>query len=336
MENELWNESLRKSPFEKPRFTDEMKQEILYKAKNKPKAKVRLTRFGAVFAIMIVCIGILFASDKANVFTSESENSKPTGSDRIEEVRTEYARNGIVLFQVFPDPDLIAGARRGYMIHFTQPFKTFEGKRLSVVAYHHETGKQLTVVAPETITEPSPGYDSLDRFTARFNLPLAGTWKYEIKLNDQFYGDFVLEVGEHSPWTGSDTFDIPYIGVDGKSHKYVLVGEKGKVGFIIGPYQNENGEILDQQPIVAGKRHKYMWHFWGNKDELKGHLSIMAVKEGSKREIDIFNTFGLGGSIHGADAHIPTSMGFPEAGMWRINAYLDDRLFGSIYVKVES
>src|SRR5690606_24306371 len=95
---------------------------------------------------------------------------------------------------------------------------------------------------------------------------------------------------------------------DGVSSIYVLAGEEGKVGFIVGPFQNEKGELLDKAPIVAGKRNKYMWYFWGSKEELTGKLSIMAIKEGSSREIDIYR----GGSINTAEARIPSSMEFPE------------------------
>ncbi|MFC4306650.1 DUF4871 domain-containing protein [Cohnella boryungensis] len=333
-EQEQWNESLRKSPFVKPRFTEKLRQEIIHKAKEKPKAKARLFRFGAAFAIVMFCVGALFAADLANIFPKETEYLKPNGYNRSEEVRTEYRRNGKALFQVFPDPDLIAGVRRGYMIHFTQSFDTFFGKTLAIEAYHQESGKQVTVLAPETITEPSPGYESLDRFIIMFSLPLGGTWRFEVKLNERFYGDFVLEIREPSPWTETGTFDIPYGGPDGNANKYVLVGEKDKVGFIIGPYQNENGELLDKAPIVAGKRNKYMWHFWGSKDEFSGRFNIMAVKEGSTREIDMISGT-LSGPLNGADALTPSSMEFPEAGIWRLNAYIDNKLFSSIYVNVQ-
>ncbi len=117
--------------------------------------------------------------------------------------------------------------------------------------------------------------------------------------------------------------------------KHLTVGVDRQSWFHHRPVQNDNGELLDQQPMVAGKANKYMWHFWGSKDELKGDFSILAVKEGSRREIGIFSTFGLGGPLNGADANIPTSMVLPDEGMWRLNAYIGDRLFGSIYVKVD-
>ena len=333
-EQEQWKDSLSKSPFLKPRFTERLKQDIILKTKQQRKTKIRLSGFGAAFVIIAVCVCTLLAADLANLIPRGTEGLRPDSQNMTEEVQTEYRRNGTVLFQVFPDSNLIAGVQMGYMIHFTQSFDTFSGKLLAIEAYHLESGKQVTVLAPETITEPSPGYESLERFITRFSLPFGGTWRFEVELNERPYGDFVLDVREPSPWTETGTFDIPYVRNDGITSKYVLAGEKGKVGFIIGPSQNDKGELLDKGLIVAGKRNKYMWHFWGSKDELTGRLSIMAIKEGSTREIDIYRGT-LGGSINTADAHTPSSMEFPEEGMWRLNAYINNKLYGSIYVNVQ-
>lgn len=331
--HEQWEELLRQSPFMQPRFNECMKKEIIRKYKEKPISKFYRYRFRAIIAIMIICVGTLFINDSEAIFTKRNDERAPRMSFQTEAVRTEYKVNGKALFQVFPDPALIAGAQYGYMIHFTQPFETFSGKSISIKAYHLGVGKQVTVVAPVKITEPSPGYESLDRFVTRFGLPFGGTWRFEVNLNERFYGDFVLKIKEPASWTESGTFNLPYEGVDGLSHKYVLMGEEGKVGFLIGPYQNDNGELLDKQPIIAGKGNKYMWFFWGTKEELTGGLSIMALKEGTNREIDMFRT--PTGPWNTKDSRTPTSMVFPEEGMWRVNAYIGNRLFGSITVQVQ-
>jgi hypothetical protein len=209
------------------------------------------------------------------------------------------------------------------MIHFMALFDTFSGKQLSIDAYLQNTTERVVAVPPHIVMAPSPGYPGLNRFTATFALPIGGVWRYEEKLDGHFYGDFVLNVAESTDWTASPTFDLPYTSNDGEQHKYVLTGEKGRAGFIEGPL------------IVAKQMNKYMWFFWGSQEELTGRFYVMAVKEGSHREIGIYSVGQLGGPYLSANAHIPSSMELPEKGMWRMNAYINNKLFSSIYVKVE-
>ncbi|MFF2797897.1 hypothetical protein [Lysinibacillus xylanilyticus] len=42
------------------------------------------------------------------------------------------------------------------------------------------------------------------------------------------------------------------------------------------------------------------------------------------------------GPNSGADNHAPTNMTFPTSGMWKLDAYIDGKLIGSVYVKVEN
>ena len=87
-----------------------------------------------------------------------------------------------------------AGNHFLYLFHFTAPFETFEGKELGIYAYHKETGENITAVSPITIKEPSSGYSSLERFTATFEVPYSGMWRYEVELDGLFYADVVLFV----------------------------------------------------------------------------------------------------------------------------------------------
>lgn len=125
------------------------------------------------------------------------KEKNPTSSDDWK-VRNEYKVNDKVLFTVATEPNLSAGKPAGYVFSFTAPFETFKGKTIAIYAYHKKTGKKETAVPLKTITEPSPGYPSLNRFTANFTLPLSGLWKYEVVLNEQIYGDVVLNVNEPS------------------------------------------------------------------------------------------------------------------------------------------
>lgn len=335
-EPKQWEEALSRSPFVNPRFTEQLREKIVYRANDKPKKKSYIARLGALSAIAAVLVYMLFVTDLSKLFTSPSHIVGTNGSGRVEEIRTEYRKNGQMIFQVFPEENVVAGVMQGYVLHFTQPIDVFLGKNISIEGYHAKSGKRLTVMSPVTITEPSSGYETLERFTTGFSLPLGGTWTFEVKLNEQFYGDFVLAVQEPSPWISTSTFKLPYTGNDGMPHNYVLAGEKDKVGFLVGPYQNEQGLILDEQPIVAGKGNKYMWYFWGSKKELTGSFNVMGVKEGTTQEIEVFSARSVGSPLNGADAVIPSSMVLPEAGMWRLNVYIQDKLFSSITIQVES
>jgi hypothetical protein len=108
--------------------------------------------------------------------------------------RDEYVKDGTALLSVAPDPFLESGKPFGYLFHFTAPFETFEGKELGIYAYHKETGEKITAVSPITIKEPSSGYSSLERFTANFEVPYSGMWRYEVELDGLFYADVVLFV----------------------------------------------------------------------------------------------------------------------------------------------
>lgn len=63
---------------------------------------------------------------------------------------------------------------------------------------------------------------------------------------------------------------------------------------------------------------------------------MTAVKEGSQQEIGVVSSLGLGSPGQLADAQIPTTMKLPEPGMWRLNAYVGNRLFGSVFVRVDA
>ncbi|GGB71928.1 hypothetical protein [Fictibacillus barbaricus] len=139
-------------------------------------------------------------------------------------------------------------------------------------------------------------------------------------------------------WQVSPTFKV---------NNYVMVGEEGRLGFIVGPFQSKKGELLDKQPFIAGKGSKFMWHLWGKPEELKGKFKVEAVNQkGERQKVLIINSKktyefvwhypSVGGRNNGADAHVPSGMIFPkEAGLWRLNVYIGNELFGNIVVEVE-
>ncbi|WP_221565090.1 hypothetical protein [Alkalihalobacillus sp. TS-13] len=168
--------------------------------------------------IFLVVIGLVFiifinlVKDRAVLTKEESEPEvkysipdKPVTNvpelDKLPakedwEVREEYKKDGKVLLNVHSAQSLVAGKPFGYLFSFTEPFETFKGKKIAIHAYHKETDEKLTVVSPKTVNNPSPGYSNLKRFTANFEVPEGGLWRYEVVLNDEFYADVVLSVKE--------------------------------------------------------------------------------------------------------------------------------------------
>lgn len=107
-----------------------------------------------------------------------------------------------------------------------------------------------------------------------------------------------------------------------------MIGIEGRVGFI---YDK------DRMPLVKGKVNKFMWHLWGNKDQLEKKFKVLGTHKGSKKEIIIIpeTTKELRISPNnGADISIPSNMVFKKSGMWKLDVFLDNKLFDSIYVNV--
>ncbi|ATP40056.1 hypothetical protein CSE16_08340 [Solibacillus sp. R5-41] len=126
------------------------------------------------------------------------------------------------------------------------------------------------------------------------------------------------EVIQHN-WNESPLFE---------SDGYTMIGEEGRLGFIY-----DDAEVVRFYP---DKVQKYMWHFWGNEDELIGDFEVLGTHENSNEKIIIVPKGGNSflSPNNGADTHYPTNMMLPKSGMWKLDAYIGDRLFGSVYVKV--
>ena len=123
-------------------------------------------------------------------------------------------------------------------------------------------------------------------------------------------------VQKESELAVSDTFT---------SGSYTMIGEKGKLGFIYD----------DATTFEAGEPNKYMWHFWGEESELDGPFKVIGHNQETNEEIVAFESSELGGPNNGADAHTPSSMQLPSKGIWELDAYVDDELFGTVVVEVE-
>lgn len=300
----VWTDKLADRPLASSPFTEELKMKIRERLDHKPKqSRRRLTRLAASLAGAAAVAGCL-----ALLLPLHGEH--PPDRAAPHEARHAYEANGKVLLEAFPDPELKAGSPYGYLFRFTADMEELMGKRLAIEAVHLASGQRVTAVRPFTVTEPSSGYAGLERFTARFALPLPGAWRYEATLDGRFYADIVLHAGEPS-WEPSPEF---------AAGGYSLTGVEGKVG-ILSP------------GFVAGQTNKYMWSLWGADDELQGELVVKAVKRGDTEMVTLFEGIELSGA--NSALNLPSSLTLPEPGMWRLLPFVDGVLFDSIVVEAK-
>jgi hypothetical protein len=113
---------------------------------------------------------------------------------------------------------------------------------------------------------------------------------------------------------------------DGQTEDFVFrIGDNGKLG--IGEYG----------PFIAGESQKYMWHFWGEQEILIQPYTVKGINKETDDEITVFENPASNslGPNNGADHHIPSMMMLPSAGLWKLEAYFGDDLFGNVIVNVE-
>jgi hypothetical protein len=118
---------------------------------------------------------------------------------------------------------------------------------------------------------------------------------------------------------------------------YTLYGVKGKIG------------ILAPGGFKANVGNKYMWHFWGTKEELSQKpVKVEAINLKTKKKVKtLVDNAGTnnekmvweydaspGAPNNGADAHLTSGMKLPSSGLWKLDAYLGGKLFGSVVVEV--
>lgn len=122
---------------------------------------------------------------------------------------------------------------------------------------------------------------------------------------------------ENENWKQSSLFEIKGLS---------MIGVKDKVGFVY-----DDNEVIRFYP---NKENKYMWHFWF-KDETKNYdkLTVRAT-QGNKKITLIDNVSILNTANNRADAHYPSLMSLPKSGMWKLEVYIDNNLFETLYIKV--
>jgi hypothetical protein len=284
------------------------------------------------FAVSAAAIAIMIVLFSTNLQLNPDMERSSHHATADWEIRDEYVENNSTRFSVLPEPELTAGKTSGYIFSFQEPFEVYEGKKLSINAINKVTGEKINVVSPEEITEPSPGYKSLERFTARFEIPYAGLWKFEIQLNGDFYGDVILSVGEEQVIILPE--DIPdfvekedFEGID---------WERKAVNFEGGMIGNENKTGVIGADMQSLTPQKWMWHLWGNQTS---ELTVAGFHRKSQTVHPILDngwawTMELGGAVNGADAHVPSAVTIPEPGEWAILLYDGDQLFDVLVLDI--
>ena len=95
-----------------------------------------------------------------------------------------------------------------------------------------------------------------------------------------------------------------------------MTGIEGRLGFI-------------DPGFIAGQPNKYMWHFWGRDEELKGDLHITAVKETRPRSLMYLKLVSVLILIT-----VPMRRYQPPCraspGLWRIMVSINGQLFGVV------
>ncbi|WP_421380571.1 hypothetical protein ACOJQI_18100 [Bacillus salacetis] len=315
-------------------FTEAQKQNIK-SAIHSETVEKRNPNSGLIFLILTAAAAImiiLFSAHGLPNLELESRGSNPAVVDNWE-IRDEYVEKNIKILNVYPEPELTAGRRSGYIFSFQEPFETYKGKKISINALNKDTGEKINVLAPEKITEPSPGYSSLQRFTAGFEIPYGGLWKLEVLLDGDVYGDVVLSVGEKQDIVLPD--DIPAFVQEDDFEEIDWERKANNFrGGIIGN-ENKSGVIGADMPSLTPQ--KWMWHLWGNQTS---ELTVVGLHRKSQTVHPILDngwawTMQLGGAVNGADAHVPTAVTIPKPGEWAFLLYDGEELFDVLVMNIE-
>ncbi|MEW9673673.1 hypothetical protein [Ammoniphilus sp. 3BR4] len=133
-------------------------------------------------------------------------------------------------------------------------------------------------------------------------------------------------------WQVSPAFTITKQGPDGKDVPYGLRGTEGKLAIVDGP-------------VIAGKKNKQLFHFWGGtpeKTEQLFHKQVKVIgksKENGKTVTAFESSIGVRNEeIIKPPHHYAESVGYlnlPQKGIWKLEAYIEDELFGSMIVDVQ-
>jgi len=340
MEKELRNlrKAMNSSIHKEVRFTEIQKEKIrvsLHQEKinvhRKPKLYIYLisTLAASIFVLLFYTELTANLSSKDGVKQGTNQTIKNEWK-----IRNDYSRNGKILFSVSPDPYLFAGKPFGYLFSFKEPFDTYKGKYIEIYAIHKETGERINVLTSEKITEPSPGYSSLGRFTTTLTVPKGGLWKYQVYLNNKLYGDVVLSVRDETLLP----LNLPNFVQKSDFEKIDWNRKAVYLDNNILGNENKSGVIGADMPSININQ-KWMWHLWGIENPKETVLTVVGFHKKTETVHQILTTgwsIGLGGETNGADTTTPSSVNIPIAGEWAILLYVDGKLFDVLVYNINS
>lgn len=307
-----WIKRMAVSPFSTPKFTPQL-QEQVWKRIHESNCQSRggVSGMKVLWAGAALCLFILGGSFAYIALSPEWKGSQRQGHSVAEDwkIRQEYRKDGKSLFSVFPGGDRIAGKNDRVLWIFERPLEEWKGSELSVKAVHRDTGEERLVVPSMNVNESVRGTEAQTGIATRFGLPYAGLWRLEVTVNDQYYGDAVIELEEHA-WTVSDEFNY---------ESYMLRGIEGRLGILVPGF-------------IAGKGNKTMWYMWGSKEELNGSPKVIAISQGTGRIETIIEALP---EVYGDAVKMPSMVMLPEPGLWRLTVLLGDQVFDSIVVEVK-
>lgn len=128
----------------------------------------------------------------------------------------------------------------------------------------------------------------------------------------------------------------PTFTVENEDHDTVFRGYKGEVAF------------MDTMDFTVGQNGKTRWFFWGEELEEvnKENFKLIGVHKETGEELTLIDSNGWERlnpmyketaikTVLGAQSSQHTVFSLPTAGLWRLDAYIGDKLYGSIVVEVK-
>ncbi|WP_409346475.1 DUF4871 domain-containing protein [Paenibacillus sp. MBLB4367] len=319
-----WYADLRAKPEIGQGFSKELRFEIRHKAMQSDQRSKNRHRYrvGASVLLLVSLVASALWFWGANGGTMQPPgNGKALQGDQGSgwEPHREIWSGGKKVLEVFPGGDYTAGKYNGSWWNLYLPFEQVKDNRIRIEAIHKESGWKQPELEEAVFSAKGMEYkrqdgskESFSRIGTSFSLPLAGIWRFDVFLDGKLLGDVVFEVPD-APWTLSPSF---------QSGAYTFRGLEGKIGFI-------------DPSFKAGQPNKAIWHLWGKEAELKGGLTVFGIRQGQSKPVQLFGSSEIGGALNGADASVVSSLTMPEKGLWRLMAYIDGKLFGSVVVEVK-
>ncbi|MFT9847717.1 DUF4871 domain-containing protein [Aneurinibacillus sp. REN35] len=88
---------------------------------------------------------------------------------------------------------------------------------------------------------------------------------------------------------------------------------------------------------------KWLWHFWGKKEELQDKkLKVVAIHKDTGEEADPLGKYMTEPRVtysdtlvNGSHATMPSNVSLPRAGLWKVKVYLDEAFFAEFIIEVK-